>query len=62
MEHTIEIGREILYLTSKDVLDIGLTEEEVYNLVEGALAEHGRKNCEMPVKIGLHPLHRLKLI
>jgi len=56
MEHTIEIGKEILYLTSKDVLDIGLTEEDVYKLVEGALAEHGRKNCEMPAKIGLHPL------
>ncbi len=56
MENNIDVGQEILYLTLEDIERIQLNEEKVFEIVEGALAEHGRKNCEMPAKIGLHPL------
>ena len=56
MKSDIEIGKEMLYLTLKDIEEIQLNEEEVFRIVEEALAEHGRKNCEMPAKIGIHPL------
>jgi len=51
----ITIGKEILYLTYQDIVNIGLNDDEILNLVELSLAEHGKKNCEMPAKIGLHP-------
>jgi len=51
----ITIGKEILYLTYQDIVNVGLNDDEILNLVELSLAEHGKKNCEMPAKIGLHP-------
>ena len=53
---TPERGREVLYLTQQDVLDVGLTTEELIELVRTALTEHGLKKVEMPAKIGIHPL------
>lgn len=50
------LGSELLYLTRDDVLAVGLTDEDVIELVRVALAEHGHGRCEMPAKIGLHPL------
>ena len=49
-------GREILYLTQQDVVDAGITRGELIELVRAALTEHGHKRCEMPAKIGIHPL------
>ena len=51
-----ERGREILYLTHRDVIEVCLTPEQVLERVRIALAAHGRKEFEMPAKIGLHPL------
>lgn len=51
-----ERGKEILYLTQQDVIDVGLSTNEVLNLVRVALTEHGNKRCEMPAKIGIHPI------
>jgi ornithine cyclodeaminase/alanine dehydrogenase-like protein (mu-crystallin family) len=53
---TPERGKEVLYLTQQDVLDVGLTTEELIELVRTALTEHGLKKVEMPAKIGIHPL------
>ena len=53
---TAGLGSEILYLTQQDVVDVGLTRGDVINLVRKALSEHGNKSCEMPAKIGIHPL------
>ena len=50
------LGGELLYLTRDDVLAVGLTDEDVIELVRVALTEHGHGRCEMPAKIGLHPL------
>ncbi len=53
---TPERGKEVLYLTQKDVVDAGLGQREILELVRTALTEHGRKRAEMPAKIGIHPL------
>jgi ornithine cyclodeaminase/alanine dehydrogenase len=49
-------GKEILYLTQQDVVDVDLSKREIIDLVRIALTEHGHKRCEMPAKIGIHPL------
>jgi len=53
---TPERGKEVLYLTQQDVRDVGLTTEELIELVRTALTEHGLKQAEMPAKIGIHPM------
>ncbi|MCF6464438.1 ornithine cyclodeaminase family protein [Clostridium sp. Cult2] len=51
----LEIGKEILYLTKDEVINIGITEKDILSLVEDALVAHGKKEYEMPAKIGVHP-------
>lgn len=53
-EH-LEIGQEWLYLSLEDCKATGLSEDEIFELTERALAAHGRKEVEMPAKIGIHP-------
>jgi len=48
-------GKEILYLTQQDVIDSNLTQTDILDLVRLALREHGKKEFEMPAKIGIHP-------
>jgi ornithine cyclodeaminase/alanine dehydrogenase-like protein (mu-crystallin family) len=52
----IDLGKEILYLTQKEVIDMDLTIEDILKITEQALIAHGRKKYEMPAKIGIHPL------
>lgn len=52
----MNVGRELLYLTRDEVVALGLSDAEVLELVRTALTEHGHGRCEMPAKIGLHPL------
>ncbi|MCL0066084.1 ornithine cyclodeaminase family protein [Dehalococcoidia bacterium] len=52
-------GKEILYITRGDIENIGYTENEIRELVRVALTEHGKKACEMPAKIGIHPLRNV---
>lgn len=54
-EH-LEVGKEILYLTRDDVLKTSLSNKEIISYVEEALKYHGKKELEMPAKIGIHPL------
>ncbi len=51
----LNIGHEILYLTRNEVTQTGLTEESILNLTREALIAHGKKEYEMPAKIGVHP-------
>jgi ornithine cyclodeaminase/alanine dehydrogenase len=53
-EH-LRIGQEVLYLSMGDCKSTGLTEKEIFDLTEQALQAHGRKEVEMPAKIGIHP-------
>lgn len=52
----LEIGKEILYLTKDECENIGITRERVLELTKDALVAHGKKEYEMPAKIGVHPL------
>lgn len=51
-----KIGAEILYLTRADIEGLGIGRLETVELVREALTEHGKKDCEMPAKIGIHPV------
>jgi ornithine cyclodeaminase/alanine dehydrogenase len=51
----LDIGKEIWYMTQEQVKASGLSETEVLELTREALVAHGRKEYEMPAKIGVHP-------
>jgi ornithine cyclodeaminase/alanine dehydrogenase len=51
----INIGKEVWYLTKEEVAAAGPSEEEILGLTRDALVAHGRKEYEMPAKIGVHP-------
>ena len=47
---------EFLYLSQKDVVDVGLTMTDAIAIAEEVLSEHGHKEFENPPKPGIHPL------
>lgn len=47
---------ELLYLSQKEVIDVGLTMKEAISIVEGVFHEHGLQEFENPPKPGIHPL------
>ena len=51
----LRIGKEIWYLTQDEVKAAKLTEPDILELTQAALLAHGRGDCEMPAKIGVHP-------
>ncbi len=51
----LKIGKEMIYLSKEQCENIGLSTKEIIGLVETALSEHGKKNYDMPAKIGVHP-------
>lgn len=51
----LAVGEEMLYLTKQEVMDTGFDVEDILNLTRDALVAHGRKEYEMPAKIGVHP-------
>jgi ornithine cyclodeaminase/alanine dehydrogenase len=51
----LSIGKEIWYMTQEQVRAAGLTETDILDLTRAALVAHGRKEYEMPAKIGVHP-------
>lgn len=55
----LEIGKEVLYLTQDECINIGLTEEDILGLTKHALVSHGKNEYEMPAKIGVHPLEEV---
>jgi ornithine cyclodeaminase/alanine dehydrogenase len=52
----LDIGKEVWYMTQQDVVSVGMTRKDVLRLTREALVAHGRKEYEMPAKIGVHPL------
>lgn len=52
----IRRGREVLYLSRREVVTLAYDAQEVLELCRLALAEQGRKRTEMPAKIGIHPI------
>ncbi len=55
----LNIGKEICYMTQAQVAAAGLTETDVLGLTREALVAHGRKEYEMPAKIGVHPFQEV---
>lgn len=51
----VKIGEEILYLTKDECVNSGITVQDVVDMTERVLAVHGKKELDMPAKIGLHP-------
>jgi ornithine cyclodeaminase/alanine dehydrogenase-like protein (mu-crystallin family) len=47
---------EFLYLSQKDVVDVGLTMKDAISIVEDVLREHGLQEFENPPKPGIHTL------
>jgi ornithine cyclodeaminase/alanine dehydrogenase len=47
---------EFLYLSQKDVVDVGLTMKNAISIVEEVLTEHGLQQFENPPKPGIHTL------
>lgn len=50
-----ELGKEVLWLTKKECIDAGPSIDETLCLIRQALIAHGKKEYEMPAKIGIHP-------
>lgn len=51
----LNIGKELLYLTQEDVIKTGVEIEDILALTGSALVAHGKKEYEMPAKVGVHP-------
>ena len=49
-----DLGKKILYLTQKEVVDVGLSMKEIIDILEACVVEKGNNNVEMPAKIGIH--------
>jgi ornithine cyclodeaminase/alanine dehydrogenase len=47
---------QFLYLSQKDVVDVGLTMKDAISLVETVLTEHGLQQFENPPKPGVHTI------
>ena len=50
-----ELGKELLWLTREECIKVGPSIDETLELTRQALVAHGRKEYEMPAKIGIHP-------
>ncbi|MGO0061185.1 ornithine cyclodeaminase family protein [Brevibacillus fluminis] len=55
IKEKLAIGQELLYLSMQDVIDTGITVDEIMALTEKAMIAYSTKKAEMPAKIGLHP-------
>jgi len=52
----VELGKNLLYLSQKDVEAIGITMPEIIAALETMFREKGDGRVEMPPKIGIHPM------
>jgi ornithine cyclodeaminase/alanine dehydrogenase len=55
LQSKIAIGKEILYLTREECIKACPAREEILDIVKDTLIAHGKKEVEMPAKIGVHP-------
>ena len=51
----LKLGEEILWLTKEECIKVGPNVKETLSLVKQAMIAHGKKEYEMPAKIGIHP-------
>ncbi len=55
LKSKLDLGKEILWLTREECMEAGPDVPETLELVNQAMTAHGRKEYEMPAKIGIHP-------
>jgi len=55
MKKVLSLGNEALWLTREECVKAGPDIDETLALVRQALVAHGKKEYEMPAKIGIHP-------
>ena len=55
LKKKINLGHEVLWLTRDECIQAGPTVEETLALIKETLIAHGKKEYEMPAKIGIHP-------
>ena len=55
IKKTINLGKEILWLTKDDFQAAKPSVEETLGIVKQALTAHGKKECEVPAKLGFQP-------
>lgn len=55
LKSIVNLGKEILWLTKDECVSAGPDMDETLELIENVLKDHGRKQYEMPAKIGIHP-------
>ncbi len=55
IEQHVKIGSEALYLTKAECMENGPTVEDTIAAVRKTFIAHGKKEYEMPAKIGVHP-------
>lgn len=51
----LNIGKEVLWLTQQECIENGPSINQTIDIVRKALISHGKKEYEMPAKIGVHP-------
>lgn len=56
IQQYLDINNEVWYMTREDVVNVGLTREEIIDLTRDGMIAHGKKEYEMPAKIGVHLL------
>ncbi len=55
LQGQLALGKEVLWLTKEDCIQAGPTLDETLALIKDTLIAHGKKEYEMPAKIGIHP-------
>ncbi len=56
IQERLNINKEIWYMTREDVENVGLTRDDILRITNEGMIAHGKKEYEMPAKIGVHPL------
>lgn len=55
LKEVLALGKEVLWLTRDECIQAGPDLDETLALTKQALIAHGKKEYEMPAKIGIHP-------
>ena len=55
LKKIMDLGHEVLWLTKDECIKAGPDLDETLSIIEKVLMDHGRKEYEMPAKIGIHP-------
>ena len=51
----LNLGKEVLWMTKEQCIKCGPSIDEIISICEKAMIAHGKKEYEMPAKIGIHP-------